>query len=238
MSVAVIPARGGSKRIPRKNIKAFSGMPMIAYAIKAAKESGLFDHIVVSTDDAEIAEVATRFGAEVPFLRPPELANDIVATVPVIVHAILECEKLSWYPDFVCCIYPCVPFLNSADLVIGRNAIENVTEGYCYPVTEFPSPIQRALRLSANGQLQPVQPEHEWTRTQDLEPFYHDAGQFYWGRRQSWLAGLGLQSNGHGVVVPQWRVVDIDTPDDWRRAELMFTSRDEVYGGRRKSLAP
>lgn len=238
MSVAVIPARGGSKRIPRKNIKTFSGIPMIAYAIKAAKQSGLFEHIVVSTDDVEIADVAKKFGAEVPFFRPAELANDLATTVPVIAHAIQECENLRWNTDFVCCIYPCVPFLSGADLVSGRNAIEKVTEGYCYPITEFPSPIQRALRLSANGRLQPVQPEHEWTRTQDLEPFYHDAGQFYWGRRQSWLTGLGLQSHGHGVIVPQWRVVDIDTPDDWRRAELMFTSRDEADGGCRKPLVP
>ena len=237
MSVAVIPARGGSKRIPRKNIKIFSGVPMIAYAIKAAMESGLFEHIVVSTDDAEIADLAKQFGAEVPFFRPPELANDLATTVPVIAHAIQECEKLRWNTDFVCCIYPCVPFLSGADLVSGRNAIEKITEGYCYPITEFPSPIQRALRLNANGRLQPVQAEYEWTRTQDLEPFYHDAGQFYWGRRQSWLTGLGLQSHGHGVIVPQWRVVDIDTVDDWRRAELMFTSRGEVNGGYRKPLA-
>lgn len=238
MSVAVIPARGGSKRIPRKNIKFFSGVPMIAFAIKAAMESGLFEHIVVSTDDAEIADLAKQFGAEVPFFRPPELANDLATTVPVIAHAIQECEKLRWNTDFVCCIYPCVPFLSGADLVSGWNAIEKVTEGYCYPITEFPSPIQRALRLNANGRLQPVQPEYEWTRTQDLEPFYHDAGQFYWGRRQSWLTGLGLQSHGHGVIVPQWRVVDIDTADDWRRAELMFTSRGDASGEYSKPLAP
>jgi CMP-N-acetylneuraminic acid synthetase len=186
----------------------------------------------------EIAEVATRFGAEIPFFRPPELANDFATTVPVIAHAIQECEKLGLHPDFVCCIYPCVPFLNGADLAFGRSAIEGFVDGYCYPVTEFPSPIQRALRLSADGRLQPVQPEHEWTRTQDLETFYHDAGQFYWGRRQSWLTGLGLQSHGHGVVVPQWRVVDIDTPDDWRRAELLFMSRGEADGGSGKLLQP
>ena len=224
MNLAVIPARGGSKRIPRKNIKSFAGIPMIAYAIRAAKDSGLFDHIVVSTDDAEIADISAGLGAEIPFLRPSALANDFSATVPVVAHAIAECEKSGWQSDFVCCIYPCVPFLNGEDLVEGRNALEKVKQGYCYPVTEYPSPIQRALRLADNGQLQPVHPEYEWTRTQDLEPLYHDAGQFYWGSRESWMLELGLQSHGNGLIVAPWKVVDIDTPQDWYRAELMFKS--------------
>lgn len=238
MNVAVIPARGGSKRIPRKNIKMFAGKPMISYAIQAAQKSGLFEHIVVSTDDEEIATVATKLGAEVPFLRPSELANDLTATVPVIAHAIQECDKHGWFASYVCCIYPCVPFLNDQVLLVARTAVEKVADGYCYPVTEFPAPVQRALRMLDSGQLQPVQPEHEWTRSQELEPRYHDAGQFYWGHRQSWLAGHGLQTHGHGVLVPQWRVVDIDTPDDWRRAELMHIALNQPGVENDQSVVP
>jgi len=224
MNIAIIPARGGSKRIPRKNIKEFCGKPMIAYAITAAKESGLFEHIVVSTDDEEIALIANAWGAEAPFVRPAELANDYSATVPVVVHAIEVCQRLGWKFDRVCCIYPGVPLIQLKDLTGALALMNNSEADYCFPVTEYPSAIQRAFKLLSNGKLQLFHPEFELTRTQDLEAAYYDAGQFYWGRVDAWLTNPKIHSNGLGYTIPNWRVVDIDTPGDWRRAELLYKS--------------
>ena len=222
MNIAIIPARGGSKRIPRKNIKEFCGKPMIAYAITAAKESGLFEHIVVSTDDEEIAQIATTWGAETPFVRPVELANDYTATVPVIVHAIEDCRNLGWKFNQVCCIYPGVPFIQIDDLKQALGHM-NITEAdYCFPVAEYPSAIQRALKRLSNGKMQPFYPEFELTRTQDLGLAYYDAGQFYWGKTEAWISNPKVHSNGLGYIIPNWRVVDIDTPEDWLRAELIY----------------
>ena len=220
MNIAVIPARGGSKRIPRKNIKEFCGKPMIAFAIMAAKESGLFDHIVVSTDDEEIAQISKKWGAETPFVRPDELANDYTATVPVIAHAIETCQNLGWVFDNVCCIYPNVPFIQIDDLKSALACLSNSEADYCFPVTQYPSAIQRALKRLSNGKMQPFYPEFEKTRTQDLEPAFYDAGQFYWGKSQAWLTNPNIHSDGLGYTIPNWRVVDIDTPEDWERAEI------------------
>jgi len=224
VNIAIIPARGGSKRIPRKNIKAFCGQPMIAYAIKAAQASGLFEHVVVSTDDAEIQSIANSLGAETPFIRPAELANDFTATVPVVAHAIKACEALGWQLSNVCCIYPGVPFIEVNDL---KGAFAKLTESsaeYCFPVTEFPAAVQRSLKHSSNGLMEPVYPEHELTRTQDLEAAFYDAGQFYWGTKKAWLSNIHVLSNGIGFEIPNWRVVDIDTPKDWERAEKMAST--------------
>jgi pseudaminic acid cytidylyltransferase len=221
MNIAIIPARGGSKRIPRKNIKLFGGKPMIAYAITAAKNSGLFDHVLVSTDDTEIAAIANELGAETPFVRPAELANDFTATVPVVAHAIQACEALGWSFDNVCCIYPGVPLIEVEDLQGAFKHIEACGVDYCFPVTEFPSAIQRALKQNSDGVMQPFYPEFELARSQDLEPAYYDAGQFYWGKKNAWLSNPRIHSNGAGYVIPSWRVVDIDTPADWDRAELL-----------------
>jgi pseudaminic acid cytidylyltransferase len=223
MRLAVIPARGGSKRIPRKNIRAFAGQPMIAYAIRAARESAVFDHVVVSTDDAEIAEVALTHGAEVPFTRPKELADDYTPTVPVIAHAIRACRELGWQVDETCCIYPGVPLIQAADITEALNLLQVYGgAGYTFPVAPFPSAIQRALRLSADGTVAPFNPQYVNTRTQDLEPAYHDAGQFYWAAAVTWLAGLPIHANGRAIVLPEWRVVDIDTAADWERAEALY----------------
>jgi pseudaminic acid cytidylyltransferase len=221
MKVAVIPARGGSKRIPRKNIKVFGDKPMIAYAITAAKKSGLFDRIVVSTDDSEIAKIAKEWGAETPFVRPVELADDYTATVPVISHAIQECEVLGWQIDYVCCIYPAVPFLKIEDLQGAYKQIESSDSDYCFPVTEFPSAIQRALKRNMCGSMQPFYPEFELIRTQDLDAAFYDAGQFYWGKKDAWFSNPRVHISGLGFVIPNWRVVDIDTPEDWDRAERL-----------------
>ena len=195
---------------------------LIAYAIEAAAQSGLFEHIVVSTDDQEIAKLALELKAEVPFVRPQELADDHTPTVPVIAHAIQECAALGWAADEVCCIYPAVPFLLPQDLKSAFELFDASDAAFCFPVTEFPSAIQRALRRSPDGRVAPMNPEYELTRTQDLEPAYHDAGQFYWSSARFWQEKQRVHSNAVGHLTPSWRVVDIDTPDDWLRAEALY----------------
>lgn len=222
MNIAIIPARGGSKRIPRKNIKLFDGKPMIAHAISAAVKSELFENVVVSTEDEEIASVARKWGAETPFIRPATLADDYTPTVPVIAHGVQACRAVGWSFENVCCIYPGVPFIQLEDL---KGAFDLFREGkadYCFPVTEFSSAVQRALVRQPDGRVRPLYPQYELTRTQDLEPGYHDAGQFYWGKASSWLQNPTMYSSGAGYVIPNWRVVDIDTPEDWFRAEALY----------------
>lgn len=222
MNIAIIPARGGSKRIPRKNVKEFCGRPMIAWAIEKARTSLLFEHVIVSTDDEEIAQIAREWGAETPFMRPQELADDLTATVPVVAHAIRTCLDLGWKTDFACCIYPCAPFLQIEDLRSALDLAREQDADFAYPVAEYAHPIQRAMRRLPEGRMQFLHPEHELTRTQDLGKTYHDAGQFYWGKAAAWLAHRRMHSDGLGMPIPNWRVVDIDSADDWKRAELLF----------------
>ena len=222
MNIAVIPARGGSKRIPRKNIRGFAGKPMISYAIDTALASGMFDHVVVSSDDQEIIDIARTCGAEAPFLRPATLADDYTPTVPVITHAVNACIEIGWKIDHVCCIYPSVPFIEIEDLLRAFSLLVGSDAAFSFPVTEFPAAIQRALRRLPNGRMEPFQPEYENTRTQDLETSYHDAGQFYWGSAHSWKENHRIHSSGVGLPIPNWRVVDIDSHEDWVRAELLF----------------
>lgn len=222
MRLAIIPARGGSKRIPRKNIREFAGKPMIGHAISAALSSGLFEYVVVSTDDPEIASIALEHGARIPFTRPKSLADDFTPTVPVIAHAITECENLGWTFDEVCCIYPCVPFLNASDLSDGLKLLQTSTTDYAFSVTEFHAPVQRAMGMLANGRIFPFFNVDELARTQDLHKAYYDAGQFYWGRRQAWLSNPRIHSCGSGLVIPRNRAIDIDTAEDWVLAEVML----------------
>ena len=222
MKVAIIPARSGSKRIPRKNIKEFFGKPMISYAINTAKESGLFSHVLVSTNDHEIAAIANECGAETPFIRPENLSDDFTPTVPVIRHAIKECENLGWEIEHVCCIYPAVPLLQSLDLKMALDLLIKSKVDYCFPVAEFPSKIQRALKKDSDGRLSTLYLECELLRTQDLDEAFFDAGMFYWGTRKSWEKQEKIHSNGVGLTIPLWRTVDIDTPEDWDRAEMMY----------------
>lgn len=223
--IAIIPARGGSKRIPRKNIKLFAGQPMISYAIRIAIESDLFDHVVVSTDDDDIADIARKFGAAVPFTRPTELSDDETATVPVIVHAINTCTEQGWAFDSVCCIYPCVPFLKTHDLLDSLQLFNSSKAQFCLPIVEFPSAIQRALAMNAQGLVTPYFPENELTRTQDLTTAYHDAGQFYWGSLESWRTNTRIHSDAVGYPMPSSRAIDIDTVDDWTKAELLIEKK-------------
>jgi len=184
----------------------------------------LFEHVLVSTDDAEIQTIANSLGAETPFVRPAELANDLTATVPVVAHAVQACESLGWQFSNVCCIYPGVPFIDEGDLKGSLAQLSESGADYCFPVAEFPSAIQRALKHNSNGLMAPFYPEYELTRTQDLEPAFYDAGQFYWGTKKAWLTNSRIHRSGIGFEIPNWRVVDIDTPADWERAERLAAS--------------
>ena len=222
MKIAVIPARGGSKRIPRKNIKDFCGKPMIAWSIEAAKTSGLFDHIIVSTDDVEIAEVAKQWGAEIPFMRPDELSNDYAGTTEVIAHATQWTLDQGLDVDAVCCIYATAPFVQVEDLKRGLKALESGDWAYAFTATDFAAPIFRAFKQFADGGIEMFFPENFSIRSQDLPTALHDAGQFYWGRPSAWLEDKRIfDRHSVPIFIPRWRVQDIDTPDDWNRAELM-----------------
>lgn len=226
MIIAIIPARGGSKRIPRKNIKSFCGQPMIAWSIKAALESGCFDRVVVSTDDADIAAVARKFGAEVPFMRPAGLSDDHTGTIPVIQHAIERMEQLSGAAiQKVCCLYATAPFVLAEDLRKGLSVLTETGCDYAFSVTSYAFPIQRALRLTAQGRVEMFSSEYFNTRSQDLEEAYHDAGQFYWGRTEAWKKGEIIFTPASApVFLPRHRVQDIDTPEDWERARWLFNA--------------
>ena len=223
MRLAIIPARGGSKRIPRKNIKAFCGKPMIAYSIEAAQKSGCFDKIVVSTDDEEIATFARSLGADVPFMRPKELSDDHTATIPVIAHAIAASVEDVKDVKAVCCIYATAPFVQAHYIQEAYEKLLTCKAAYCFSATSFPFPIQRAIRLTKEDRVEMFSPEHFNTRSQDLEESYHDAGQFYWGTPEAWLEGkIIFAPHSTAVLLPRHLVQDIDTPEDWMRAEFMF----------------
>lgn len=219
--IAVVIARSGSKRIPGKNIKIFNGLPIIAWTINAAKKSDLFDHILVSTDSDQIAAIAEKLGAEVPFIRPAALSDDLTGTVPVMAHAVDFCQENGWYADYFCCLYPCAPFIQVEDLNKALHIAIINSSDFVYPVTDYPHPAQRAMRMLKNGKMEFFNAECEMVRTQDLERSYHDAGQFYWGKSQAWLDGLRMHTDGLGMAIPHWRVVDIDNADDWQRAEII-----------------
>jgi pseudaminic acid cytidylyltransferase len=223
VKLAVIPARGGSKRIPRKNIRPFCGKPIIAWSIAAARGSGCFDRVIVSTDDAEIAQVARDAGAEVPFVRPPELSDDHAGTLPVVRHAVEWQAATGESPSAVCCIYATAPFLVPDDIRRGLDMLERSGSDFAFSVAKYASPIQRAFRANASGRVEMFNPEHFQTRSQDLEEAFYDAGQFYWGTASAWRSAETLFSPASAaVVLAPHRVQDIDTPDDWVRAEWMF----------------
>lgn len=229
MNIVIIPARGGSKRIPRKNIRNFCGKPMIAWSVEAALASGCFDRVIVSTDDPEIASVATEFGAEVPFLRPAELSDDFSGTLPVIAHAVDWLKSDGSNPKAVCCLYATAPFVQPTDLQAGLKVLQQQQADYAFSVTSYAFPIQRALRITDTGKVEMFNPEHFNTRSQDLEETWHDAGQFYWGLTEAWLARKAIFSHSAvPVLLPRHRVQDIDTPEDWLRAEWLFKAMQEA----------
>ena len=225
MRLAVIPARGGSKRIPRKNVRPFAGKPIIAHSIDAARACGLFDQVVVSTDDEEIARVAREHGAQTPFMRPAGLSDDHTGTNAVVSHAIGWFGERGTLPDQVCCIYATAPFVQPRYLAEGLDRLVASGKSFAFSVTSFAFPIQRALRIDAEGSVQPIWPENIARRSQDLEETFHDAGQFYWGTARAFLDDVVLYSSASvPVVLPRHLVQDIDTEEDWARAELMFSA--------------
>lgn len=222
MRLAVIPARGGSKRIPRKNVRPFHGKPIIAWSIEAARDSGCFDRIIVSTDDEEIARVAEGLGAEVPFVRPGDLSDDMAPTGVVIRHAVEWFEAAGTSVSECCCIYATAPFVSADAIRQGLDRLRENDADFAVSVTSFPFPIQRACRIR-DGRLELFNPDLYLTRSQDLEEAFHDAGQFYWGRGEAWRALKPLfGARTVPVPLPRHLVQDIDTPEDWRRAERMF----------------
>ncbi len=224
MNIAIIPARGGSKRIPRKNIKEFCGKPMIAYSIEAAQKSGCFDRIIVSTDDSEIAVIAKQYGAEVPFTRPDDISDDYASTLDVIAHAITELNLPK--NTNLCCIYATAPLISSLKISEGLEIFNSSLLDYVFSATEFSYPIQRAFKLSSNGQVEMFQPECFDSRSQDLEQSYHDAGQFYWGSSEAFLNKRPIfGKSSKPIILPNTQVQDIDTKNDWQLAEILYRNR-------------
>ena len=227
MKICVIPARGGSKRIPGKNIKDFCGKPIIAWSIDVAKASGLFERVLVSTDDAEIAKVARSLGAEVPFMRPAEIADDYSGTTEVIGHASQWALDQGWPVSAVCCIYATAPFIQIDDLKRGLQCLQSGDWAYAFTATDFASPIFRAFQQRPDGMFFP---EQFSVRSQDLPVALHDAGQFYWGRPSAWIKGQRIfDQHSVPVILPRWRVQDIDTKDDWLRAEVIHKLLEQTH---------
>lgn len=224
MRLAVIPARGGSKRIPGKNIRPFHGKPVIAYAIEGALATGLFDHVIVSTDDSAIASVAAHHGAEVPFTRPAALADDHTGTNDVVRHAVEWYQAAGHRVEQVCCVYATAPFVTSTDLLAAFALLREDID-FVFAATTFDFPVQRALVRDAAGVVHPLFPQWIGHRSQDLQPTLHDAGQFYWGWGRSYITQpVVFNARAVPYELPPWRVQDIDTEADWVRAELLFAA--------------
>ena len=224
MNIAIIPARGGSKRIPKKNIKAFFGKPMIGYAIDAAQKSNLFDHIIVSTDCPNIKTISESLGASVPFVRPENLSDDYTGTGAVVNHAIDWFQTHQAQVNYVCCIYPTVPFLLGDDLKSAfEQLIQQPEKDFVFSVAHYAFPVQRALTFNEAHDIEMLFSEHAGTRSQDLNDVFHDAGQFYWGKTEAFLKALPTFSH-HSIpyFMPRSRVMDIDDEEDWQQAELMY----------------
>lgn len=225
MKIAVIPARGGSKRIPRKNIKTFNGKPIISYSITAALETGIFDQVAVSTDDEEIAAIAREAGAVTPYMRPETLADDFTGTNEVVKHAIQWYNNKNEAVEYACCIYATAPLIQARFIKEGFDLLSTTDFDFSFSVTTFDFPIQRAVRVTKGRAIEAISPEQIAQRSQDLEEVYHDAGQFYWGRADAFLNDTALMSaHSTPVFLPRHLVQDIDTEEDWKQAELMATA--------------
>ena len=225
MIVAIIPARGGSKRIPKKNIKEFFGKPIISYSIKAAIDSNLFDKVIVSTDCDEIAQVAIKYGAEAPFIRPKELSGDFLGTHEVVGHALRWLEDFGDVVDYACCIYATAPMIQVSDLIKGCDLIKTGNWKSVIAATKYSYPVFRSFKKLPSGGLKMVFPEHYNSRSQDLPEVYHDAGQFYWAKSQEWKNKPGSFSENNTIIeLPNYLVQDIDTLDDWYKAEKIYES--------------
>jgi N-acylneuraminate cytidylyltransferase len=225
--LAIITARGGSKRIPRKNIKPFLGKPIMAYSIESAINSGLFDEVMVSTEDEEIATIAKQFGAKVPFKRSPENADDFAVTVDVIMEVLENYEQLGQRFDFAICIYPTAPFVSADLLVKGFDLLTKGNYDTVFPVMRFGFPIQRAIKLNAENRIEMLQSEHLRTRSQDLEQTYHDCGQFYWLNVEKFKQKQEIWTDNSGILIlSEMEAHDIDNLEDWEIAEFKYQMLD------------
>lgn len=221
--VAIIPARGGSKRIPKKNIKIFAGLPIIAYSINTAKDSNLFDRIILSTDSEEIAEIGKSYGAEVPFMRPSELSDDFTGTAEVLIHSLKWLNEHDIFYNYFCCIYATAPFLTKEYLVKGFDILSQNNATTAFSITSFSYPIFRALKIEENNRVKLYWPKYRNSRSNDLPNAYHDAGQFYWGDTEKFLKEPALYSaDSIPIILPRYLVHDIDTPEDWEAAEKLY----------------
>ena len=221
--LALITARGGSKRIPRKNIRDFLGKPIIAYSIQTALKSGVFEEVMVSTDDDEIAEIAEKYGAKVPFKRSAETSDDTATTTDVIIEVLNEYKKRGYNFDYACCIYPTAPFISEESLKAGLDKMLSDKTDAAIPVVKYSYPIQRALEINFEGKLSMLYPEHSRTRSQDLTSCYHDAGQFYWFKVSAIKRDMELlKMKASPIIIPETRVQDIDTEEDWSLAEMKY----------------
>lgn len=223
-NLCIIPARGGSKRIPRKNVKPFLGKPMLAYSIEAAKQSRLFNEIMVSTDDAEIADVARQYGASVPFMRSAETASDFATTADVLKEVLEKYNELGVEFDNFCCFYATAPLVQGKDVISAYERLLNSDFSIVYPVVQFSYPIWRCLDLAEDGSMTRHWPEFENSRSQDLPKEYHDTGTFYWYKTKEWLSG---NVKVGGIEVNETTIQDIDTETDWKLAEMKYKL---IYG--------
>jgi len=228
-SIAIIPARGGSKRIPRKNIRDFLGKPIIAYSIEAALESGVFDVVMVSTDDEEIADVSKKYGADVPFFRSPEMSDDMAMTAPVLIEVINEYKKRGVEFAYTCCIYPCAPFITPERLREGKQLLITFSADSVFPVAKI-SLLPQKHMVIRDGKLQLLDPETYDIRSQDLEAIYHDAAQFYFVKTNTLLAEETLLfENMLPLIISESELQDIDTEDDWIQAEIKYKILKNMY---------
>jgi N-acylneuraminate cytidylyltransferase len=227
--IAIIPARGGSKRIPRKNIKNFLGKPCIAYSVENAIKTNLFDEIMVSTDDQEIADIAIKYGAKVPFYRSEKNSNDIATTSDVLIEVLNEYEKLNLNFEIACCIYPTTPLLTSDKLNAGFELFKNEDYNVVLSSVKYSHPIQRAFSIEEDGKIQLISPENEFKRTQDLEKYYHDAGQFYWFKKEYLKRKKSLLNGKIGaVIIDESMTQDIDNYSDWSLAEYKYKILNKI----------
>lgn len=226
-TIAIIPARGGSKRILRKNVKLLAGKPAIAYPIELALNSGIFEQVIVSTDDAEIAEISRKYGADVPFLRSPELSNDFTITVDVIADVAERLQIQGESFEYICCIYPVTPLLKVNRLKQALSTIESGKWDYVFPAIEFPAPIERGFKKSKSGLIEFSYPEFANNRTQDIEKTFHDAGQFYFGKVEAWLEKRSiLNGNSTYIEMDKNETLDVDDLEDWKLIEKLINFKE------------
>jgi pseudaminic acid cytidylyltransferase len=233
-AIAIIPARGGSKRIPKKNIKDFYGKPLIAYSIEVALKSNLFDKVIVTTDDEEIAKVARAYGADVPFVRPKELSDDYTSATKAVEHAIEYIESQGKSYEYICMVYATAPLLDEEYLIDGYAKIKDSKDAVnAFSVTSMPFPIQRSFKITDNNRCEMFYPEHYYSRSQDLEEAYQDAGQFYWicrSRQRTLKENIIFSDKSIPIILPRHLVQDIDTLEDWIRAEYIYKAVQDTKG--------